>query len=800
VDGAIGERRLHHAVTTAGNFFRYRLPYLDDYTQSTGLKYTPKGVDITFTRESGRFFLVAFPYTADPTYVSGARLINAGNFDTGFSQDYWTWQLARYRAVFYGAIGAVGDQEGTLMLVHFRTEADFERCVRDGVMPWDALNGYDVYGYTAASDPWDYSNTVNTDVGATATDFPAPEYGYSASSYHVERANAFHGDSATLPTPVLANCTWSYSAFGAKPFDYTYISGIAYFIPHDVDGALTGPLCFQLDSLEADFQNAWVDGYRTDDNPLTTMGMVAPAQISSPNPAFISLAHFSRSTNSVQYAATPGFTDSLGFRPLRIEFPFSYAGSNGGGVFSDVNGPQNADNLTVSLAGVILPLGDNATPAFSMDAGPRFFVRRLMSNPIQPLSVTDGSGVKLDLSAAPGEKVLFHSTIFCYDAGPPAASIGSYGNFLTLAGRAWDTLQTTIKDSAEFFLDEVYRYTQDFSALLIPGKENALQGPGLQGWVGGPIKTPVRIGNTAYTVADDASWIPSSFLQTLAHESALPAFELQVMGLPDRNPPVVNWVQVPFPSSGLLGYPKTDFTTGYHPNAAELQGGDVQSDYSALAGVRYYIRCLDAGFSRMATDNVDVSGQPFVVLRVDGLSLEDFAYHAPGPGSQAVANVGIALMVKIPGLTTWMDLGRRDGDGPSKQDDVVDGAGCQVLGQYTFTGVDTETGMVYSQVQVNVGPMATLAQGYSHTVGPETRFEIPVLVKVIMTEDAKGYDLTEKNVSPGVFAGGADPAVWAHRVRGLTGLRVVHPDSIESPTTAELDAWAIYTGPAGPGA
>src|SRR5690606_25524717 len=115
--------------------------------------------------------------------------------------------------------------------------------------------------------------------------------------------------------------------------------------------------------------------------------------------------------------------------------------------------------------------------------------------------------------------------------------------------------------------------------------------------------------------------------------------------------------------------------SGFRPSVAD---GDItvpQPNYSGVTGTRRYMRVFDAAyFHDPSAQELDVVGQPLLRIRIDGLGLSDFAYSIPGPGSST-----IAILLKIPGLTTWMDIGRRDGDGPSKQDPLVDGAGCQVV-------------------------------------------------------------------------------------------------------------------------
>jgi hypothetical protein len=754
-----------HMALTDGNFLRYRLPYLKDYTATTGLKFTPKGTDIYTTREAARYFEVASPYDAassDIQSVGGTdELLQAGNYPN-FDEDYWVWQLARMRQLIWRGPDPAGTELGTLWYVHFKTEKDFESCVRDGVMPWDATNGYEVYGMQIAGIPPLVSNLVNTDTGVLATDFPAPDYGYGAASYHTLRTEGFIADYETLPTSTTA--TWTYTLPGAGSPGLVYISGVCYFTPLTTAGVQS----FQISDLDAVFSDAWTDGYRTDDNPLTDDAVpVAPTVLSGANPAFMTLSPFTYGAESgvPTFDIPAALTDARGLRLQRVEFPYTLLGSNGGGDFAADNGPEAADDLEVHLVGTIDPTGDKSSVGFSADAAPRFFIRRpWIVDPIQPVSGTS-LGTKLLLAGSPTHKVLFHSGYF-------DESEGSYGNYVDGSDRAFDCLLTEIKDSYEPFLDEVYRVVSGWNN-DVGTAEEPLVGPGMQGWVGDPIPVPVRMGKlTPYDGTIEDTWKTSSFLHEALHMDDLPADELQVAGLPERNPPATNWVTAPFPSAGLLGYPQADYSDSYRPRDAET--GYVQPDYSAETGTKTFVRCFDAAFSHSDTFRADVAGQPFFILRLEGLTLADFQYEAPGPGKFNDANIGIAISVKIPGLTTWMDLGRADGDGPSKQDNGLDGAGCQVTGPYTYTGVDSTTGMVFSQVQVHVGPDVALAQGASFDDEGTTRYEVPVLVKVTMNETAADYNLTKPATGVGTF-GAASVSALAHEVRGLTTIQVIAP-------------------------
>jgi hypothetical protein len=293
----------------------------------------------------------------------------------------------------------------------------------------------------------------------------------------------------------------------------------------------------------------------------------------------------------------------------------------------------------------------------------------------------------------------------------------------------------------------------------------------MQGWITGPIAVPVRAGYT-----NTGTWSAASWTRNLKHTVSLvdasSLTELQVSGLPSRNPSVADWITDPLPS-GLLRYPITDYTLSVRPDLAT--DGITQPSYLGLSGTRAYIRAFDAAFSA-GVDPVNAAGQPFVTLRFDGLTLRDFGYAPPGPG---FPTSGLSIMLKVPGLTSWMDVGRPDGSGPSKQDPALDGAGCQVIGPYTFDSVDAASGFVYCQVRVNVGPTATLALGDGD--------EVPILIKVTMQDvaNAKLYNmLNEANLPSATYGwtGNSGVAAPSARVRGVTGIRIIHPDDvIENP-------------------
>jgi hypothetical protein len=91
--------------------------------------------------------------------------------------------------------------------------------------------------------------------------------------------------------------------------------------------------------------------------------------------------------------------------------------------------------------------------------------------------------------------------------------------------------------------------------------------------------------------------------------------------------------------------------------------------------------------------------------------------------------------------------------------------------------------MAYSQVKVHVGPAIGLAHGVTFTVGPDTFHEIPVLVMVTMTAAAKPYDLTTEATTPGLWAPAASVAARTQKIRGITGIQIIHPGRWQVLTT-----------------
>lgn len=687
--------------SSEANFFRYRLPYLADYSDSySGLPYTPAA-------EKPRFYAI-------PSFCwSVSDLSQAGNL-TNFPKDYWTFQVARYRHYFQmddTVLGAGSPRDnGSYILLHFKTEAAFEALVRDGVTPADT----DLYSTNLV----DWSNPEAP--GNIAVNDPGNSYPQS-SGYHILRSSVYE-DPAGITDPTVTLATYKLENAGA---DWgCWVSGVNYFSPATSFGGASSPIV--LTDIAFSATDFFTNSFHTK-QPGESAG---DAYLGNLNPAVLNLAPFSYQMDAGVPTMVPDFTTQVLARQ-RLEFGYEELGA-----FSITDGPLPADTVSFSTAGEISMLGDPDDPGFTTDARMTLFLRRPMGH--EDLVTSALPYPSTAVSELSGSSILFHST-----AG------GVYGNIGVGApvSVAVATTQTAERDVSERFLDEVYRYRSDWATSGESGANAArLNGPGLIGGASA-IDVNVRAGTAA------GPWDTASFFQQGIYVSDLSAMvDAQVAGLPYRAPALDYPLLSPFPSRGILLYPKDNYSIGYRPSFAAGDLTAPQVDYSACAGDRIWQRALDASFAASASPEAVVGATSFK-LKIWGLELADFAYNvltAPGSGA-------IAIMTKVPGLTNWMDIGRTDGDGVSKQDVGADGSGCLVAGANTFNGVDADSGLVYSQVEISTGAAAPLFASFGF---------VAVLIKVIIKDAAAGkaLDFTQ-TTSDG------DPGL----LRGLVGLEIVRP-------------------------
>lgn len=673
------------AATGGGNdnnFFRYRLPYSADYSDATGLPWVP-------AVEKPRYFnkpLVALNYLT--------ALTQAGDYEN-FEKDYWTYQVARYRHRF---TLLTGPDQGSYFLLHFQREADFEAFARDGVMPDDATDGYDLWSEGLVDYyPESTDNLADTSVPATPL---------TSTAYHVLRSSVFEDPDTT---PVTITATYTY--VGTLD-EVMFCSGIQYFLPNAAAGVGEG---WKIDSLTLQLSFLW--------NNAFLLGHYAGSTEITPGlwhrPPVVLYLGLGTSLDAINNGAGVGYTGTAGYQ--KVDFDYSDLDVLNG-PYTLTNGPLPGETADIILTNVETPIkfrGDDIPCHFWHGGNVRAFARRPLGNQTPATVMTE------TLFPEPGgDHILFHTT----SHSPNFTSGGEYGNFTAGPNNyPRPVLETARKDVQEILLDEVYRWAlhqlpavdPTYDAILGVGN---LVGPGLP-FAFAPIDVAIRVGSSPAAVFGQASFVQNNY-----HLSSLAAApltdEAQVAGIPDRNPPATDGVQNPIPFAGRVIYPSVNYSTGYRPSLAAGDVTSVQYDYSAIAEpVRSYLRVLDAAYSEDTTPEPGVVGQSFVYLRVDGLHLADFAYAPLGPG-----NTDIAINLKIPGLTTWMDVGRVDGAGPSKQDPLVDGAGCQVVGPETFDGYDAQTGVAYCQVKVNVGPAAFIFA--NTTLGAPEDGMAPVMIRV----------------------------------------------------------------------
>ena len=723
------------------NYFRYRLPYMDNYSSVDGIEYTP-------VSEKPRFF--------DKPVVSvtpGTDLMQAGNFPD-FPKDYWHFQVARYRHRFNFLTNVplppAPQFQGNWIILHFRREADFESFVRDGVMPDDFFVPYDLWGAGLVT----YVPEESTDNLIDSTTL-APDLATSL-AYHTIRGAIIEDDHTTvtvLPTPTYT--------FTSEVDEVMFVSGVQYLLPNG-SGSGTN---FNINTLTVNAFSLWANSYRLGNSGSPTE--VTPG-LTHTNPAILYLGAFTSDLNIINGLGV-GYTGTAFYQ--RVDFGYEDLGSVSG-PFDLTSAPSIFDTADIILLGGDVPIsfagdGTAATTTqchFWQDARIRAFIR-------VPSDQEDASTYTTEfLFDNPGfDTILFHTT----DQAPSFVGTGIYGNF-TLGGfgnppRAG--LEVARKDVEEKFFDEVYRVSDPALVSLDPTYNGALlrgnlTGPGLP-FPASPIELPVRFASESPFTFGFGSFLQLNYhLLNLAAPPIQPVqTEAQVCGLPDRNPPVTDGVANPCPFAGRLIYPVTNYTAGIRPSVG---AGDItvaQFNYSTVADAeRVYIRVFDAAWSNDPADEPNVIGQPFLTFRLDGLELADFGY-TPGPGP---GNPNIGIEVKVPGMTTWMDLGRTDGSGPSKQDPLTDGAGCQIVNPgTTFNSRDAITGTVYAQVQINVGPATNVFANSGATPAPAG--VAPIMVRVRM-KSGTTLDFTQ---------GG--PTSTSNTPRGLVGITLLRTSNLAGP-------------------
>lgn len=760
LDDAVRGTALPTAPTTLNdldnNFFEYRLPLLDNYTNTAqGLKYTP-------LLEKPRYF--AKPPLSD---TPATPLAIAGNYIGLPTQDYYPMQVARFRHRFEIPVDTSPlTDAGSYMLMHFKKEIYFEDLVINGVWPSDdklySANVVNAPELTAGTEGLDDTQAV---VAKNMIDQTVIESAAWGSNGSISGRPFF----ALCNTVVLDQTSPTLPSVAGNQYTVTIptlstvtVSGIKYFLPRDTAGIVS----FRLDNPSVTVSNLFGDGIGNPRSFQTGLpdGLFNNQRIMNRSPLILSLGDFSTGQTHLSSVTTNVWRH---WQRLEFDLEAISPGDSVGGTAPLVAATASIPALNIRFSG-----DSTVVPIFSANAKPHSFVRMPLFRTL-PSLVTLNNTTAISLPESLGDAVLFHS------ATPDPAMNPEYGNFVT-GGAGTPALASTMtatKDVVETFTDETYRYRVDFSSVPPLATVVNLAGPGLPA-LAAPIEVPVRAGVAA--VFGGINWERISWIESTTGLGGIPAYqrnltvpaagtlidyEMQVGGLPHRNPPVTVGAAAPKPSAGILLYPKTNYTAGHRPDLGT--DGVTQYNYSAAVNDRNYVRAFDCAFSRSATP-VAAAGQPFFLLRVDGVRQSDFAYAGGGtPGS-----LSMAILVKVPGLTTWMDVGRTDGAGPAKQDPLLDGAGCAVLGPETFEAIDQTYGHYYCQIKVNVGPVANLFQS---VVDPQCAGEVPVLVKVVYYDPAVSGTANQYDFLYDFNTLANNENAPPTDVRGIIGLQIVRP-------------------------
>lgn len=660
------------------NFFRYRLPYLDNYEV---LRFTPE-------EEKPRYFMKPI-FSLDPA----EDLAQAGNYPN-FPKDYWNFQVARYRHKFFlnsTVTHPLPRESGTYILMHFKKETDFENLVRDGVAPTDDM----LYSPNLV-------NWTNVEAIENAVEDDAANGNPSAPCYHVIRSAVYEDPNngtytfGVSPTPMSLIIVGGYQTMS--------VSGIKYFTAARNAGSPTLGIS-TFNNVNGLFHRSFYTG-----NP----GVTGDAYPATENPMIISIASFSYgvdNTGDPTYDLQAPYTTQIK-KNQRVELTMEELG------YSLASPPPEAPTNVVFSTQFYME-GDYEKPAFTTGAKPKLYA---VKPPATQYDAPTFYGANAPLGS--GKEMLLHTTYF----DPTLPNYGSplYGNFSVIHPSQYFFLRQV----EERFLDEVSRISITEITSL------GMYGPGLA------VVSP----DTSITTQNAPDWISSGNhllnLTTLAGEA-------QVAGLSDSDWFVYDdgtTMTTPFPSNGMLIYPQFDYTTGFRPSLIDGDVGLAQFDYSTVTGDVEYYRCFDVAFSQSPDREVYPDSQTRLTMRVWGLVPDDFDF--------ANGSRGVEIYIKVPGLTTWMDIGRLNGTGPSKQDLALDGAGCKIdFGE----DADIATGTVYSDIFMDVGPDAYFFRN--------TARECIVLLKVVIKDTATGKGLLFTTL-------GSNPL----ERKGILGFEILRPE------------------------
>ena len=705
------------------NFFRYRMPYLDSYAEED-LHYLHDV--LALSEYKSRYLMEAPPNTT-------TNLPTAGNYE-GYKKEYYVHQLARYRHQFALELSETIREDlygyGTYALVHFKTEAAFEKTVRDGYQ----ILKEDVYSawFVEPNMIRDAENLIELNGTGLAKE---------AKSYYMHKNVIVKDDRFDLSFGVVDNTSeWTVLV----PDRVIEISGVKYFVPLDW---VTGNAAVQIKSPNISLEGVSTSGqasmfhggFRTHGEPASIMTTVLDAHeltLTNTWPAYMYMGAFvTRTVDGL--APINGFLGDINqYIGERVELNWLNLCK------ASASYPIPAFDDEAEIKWEAIEFEGESLPKFTTSGRVRFYYRRPGKHARNDTNQDQEVELKIfytpDNGPAYEAPILFHGAKYV-----KANELPRYGNFMDLL-LPYSSLYSPTKDSQERFLDEAYRVQTDFLAapqsIWTEIVLNQLNGPGLPHGTQPIVDIDVRP-NGVYAGSEAVG-----FLYNGQHQLDLNAERyLQVAGLPQMLADRKKGVTTIAPANGVLLYPQDDYTS-HAPTPQDMPSFSAQPDYTACGGTRDYVR----GF--VVKDGE--AGDTKILLHLKGLSLSDIAYEpiTPDIGSR---NIGVAI--KVPGLTTWMDVGRRDGDGPSKQDAFQDGAGCQIIGTDTFDYFDEETNLPCCQLHLHIGPVAHL---FAASNGKKN-----VYVKVIMYETS-----VAKSINMGAVSDAPETRKGLHQIDIEKGL------------------------------
>ena len=673
------------------NFFRYRMPYLDSYAEA----------DLHYLHDvlGGFEYKSRYLKEADPN--AGVDLPKAGNYE-GYKKEYYVHQLARYRHQFDLDISETIRADlygyGTYALVHFKTEAAFEKTVRDGyqILKEDVYSAWFV-------EPNQIRDTENLlELSGTGLE-------KEAKSYYMHKNVIVKDDRSDLSFGVVTNASeWTVLV----PDRVIEISGVKYFVSLDW---ITGNPAVQIKnpniSLEGVSTNSQASmfhgGFRTHGEPASIMTTMDEhdRMLTNTWPAYMYMGTFVTSTLDGLSPINGFSADTNQFIGERVELNWMNLCT------ASLSYPIPAFDDQAEINWEAIEFEGESLPKFTTSGRIRFYYRRPGKHARNDTNQDQEVELKIFYTPATGPAyeapILFHGAKYV-----KASELPRYGNFMD-GLVPYSSLYSPTKDSQERFLDEAYRVQTDFLAapqsIWTEIVLDQLNGPGLPHGTQPLVDIDVRP-NGVYAGSEAVGFLYNGQQQLDLNGETY----LQVAGLPQMLADRKKGVTTVAPANGVLLYPQNDYN--FHaPTPQDMPSFSAQPDYTTCGGTRDYVR----GF---VVKDGEV-GDTKILLHLKGLSLSDIAYE---PITPDIGNRNIGVAIKVPGLTTWMDVGRRDGDGPSKQDAFQDGAGCQIIGTDTFDYFDEETNLPACQIHLHIGPVAHL---FAASNGKKN-----VYVKVVMYE------------------------------------------------------------------